>query len=272
MPQPPLLPVGPAEDRGRPARTLRLLSYNIQTGIASSRYHHYFTKSWKHVLPSARRLQNLDRIGSLVSAYDIVGLQEVDGGSLRTGFINQVEYLAWRGAFPYWHNQLNRNLGRLAQHSNGLLSRLIPTEIVEHRLPGLIPGRGALMVRYGTGAHSLIVLIIHLALSPRARDQQMRYISDLVARHEHVVLMGDMNCRAPELDGEDASPLARSGLLETARDLNTFPSWQPQRSIDRVLVSPTIRVRSIKAITCTYSDHLPVAAELELPPTLALQD
>ncbi len=249
---------------------LRLLSYNIQTGIAANRYRHYITKSWKHVLPSSRRVKNLDRIGELISGYDIVGLQEVDGGSLRSGFINQVEYLAWRGEFPYWHNQLNRNLGRLAQHSNGVLSRYAPEQISEHKLPGLIPGRGALMVRFGTGPDALIVLISHLALSPRAREQQMSYISLLARQHRHVVLMGDMNCRAEPLNGRDASPLAASGLTEPAMGLATYPSWRPQRSIDRVLVSPTLRVRRIETVECTYSDHLPVAIEIDLPPEVAL--
>lgn len=250
--------------------TLRLLSYNIQTGISTTRYRHYVTRSWRHVLPSSRRVENLDRIGTLISTYDIVGLQEVDGGSLRSGYINQVEYLAWRGAFPFWHSQLNRNLGRLAQHSNGLLSRITPTEILEHKLPGLIPGRGALMARYGSSDDCLVVLIIHLALSPRARDQQMAYIAELVRGYRNVVLMGDMNCRASDVDGFRLSPLERSGLIEPVRHINTYPSWQPQRSIDRVLVTPSIRVRNIQALECTYSDHLPVAIDVELPQEVSL--
>lgn len=249
---------------------LRMMSYNIQTGISTTRYRHYLTKSWKHVLPSSRRIENLDRIGSLVADYDIVGLQEVDGGSLRSGYINQVEYLAWRGDFPHWHSQLNRNLGRLAQHSNGLLSRFSPSRISEHKLPGLIPGRGALMAEFGQGEARLVVLIIHLALSARAREQQMAYIAELARAHRHVVLMGDMNCRAHDINHRRNSPLEASGLVEPARDLNTYPSWRPQRSIDRVLVSPTIRVRRIEALDCTYSDHLPVSVEVELPPDIEL--
>ena len=264
-------PPGNQDDSKGRSHTLRLMSYNIQTGISTTRYRHYLTKSWKHVLPSSRRVENLDRIGALVSDYDIVGLQEVDGGSLRSGYINQVEYLAWRGEFPHWHSQLNRNLGRLAQHSNGLLSRIAPTSITEHKLPGLIPGRGALMVQFGHGEHSLVVLIIHLALSARAREQQMNYISALAQQHRHVVLMGDMNCRAHDINHRRHSPLEKSGLIEPVRELNTYPSWQPQRSIDRVLVSPTIEVRRIEALDCTYSDHLPVAVEVEVPAEVALE-
>ena len=128
-------------------RRLRLLSYNIQTGIASSAYRHYLTHSWKHVLPYPKRMDNLDRIASLIGRFDIIGLQEVDGGSLRSGFINQTEYLALQARFPYWYDQTNRNLGKLARHSTGFLSRFRPTEVTEVKLPGMIPGRGALVGR-----------------------------------------------------------------------------------------------------------------------------
>src|SRR5581483_4787660 len=116
---------GPTQTR------LRLLSFNIQAGISSSKYRHYLTHSWKHVFPCAERLDTLDRIAALAADFDIVGVQESDGGSLRSGFINQTEYLSDRAGFPYWYDQTNRNLGHLAQHSLGLLSRFRPTEITE---------------------------------------------------------------------------------------------------------------------------------------------
>ena len=37
----------------------------------------------------------------------------------------------------------------LAQHAIGVLSRYRCTEIVEHKLPGPIPGRGTLALRFG---------------------------------------------------------------------------------------------------------------------------
>ena len=115
---------------------LRLLSFNIQVGISTERYHHYLTRSWQHLLPHAGRASNLQRIGDLLGNYDLVALQEADGGSLRSGYVNQVEQLAQLGAFPYWYQQLNRNLGRFAQHSNGVLSRLEPQGLEDHPLPG----------------------------------------------------------------------------------------------------------------------------------------
>src|SRR4030065_2515355 len=76
---------------GTGQRRLRLLTYNIQTGIATSRYRHYLTHSWKHVLPCSGRRDNLDQIAHLVRHYDIVGLQEADARSLRSNYLNLTE-------------------------------------------------------------------------------------------------------------------------------------------------------------------------------------
>lgn len=79
---------------------LRLLSFNIQVGISTERYRHYLTRGWQHLLPHAGRATNLKRIGELLADYDLVALQEADGGSLRSGYVNQVEHLAQLGRSP----------------------------------------------------------------------------------------------------------------------------------------------------------------------------
>lgn len=252
------------------ARRLRLLSYNIQTGIATSKYRHYLTHSWKHVLPYPERLENLDRIAHLIHGFDIVGLQEVDAGSLRSGYINQTEYLALQAHYPFWYHQTNRNLGHLAQHSLGLLSRLRPSEIREEKLPGRIPGRGALVARYGYGKDALAVIVLHLALGRRARLQQLEHLSDVMRDYRHIVLMGDFNCGTAS--EEMNWLLARTPLREPVHGLHTFPSWRPARNIDHILVSPTLDVRNVCVLNHAISDHLPIMMDVVLPPDVALPD
>ncbi len=242
--------------------TLRLLSFNIQVGISTQQYGHYVTRSWQHILPASGRQKNLDRIARLVQDYDIVALQEVDGGSLRSGFINQIEYLAHRGGFPWWYQQLNRNLGQLGQHSNGLLTRCQPELLEDHKLPGLIPGRGAIIVELGEN-QPLLVVVMHLALSRKGRDLQLSYIRKLVESHEHVVLMGDMNTHAEEL--LEDSPLAGLGLHSASQNEKTFPSWQPSKSLDHILLSDSLNVRNFFVPDFPQSDHLPLAVEIDLP-------
>ncbi len=252
----------------RPAMTcperLRLLSFNIQVGISTRRYHHYLTRSWQHLLPHRERALNLQRIGALLGDFDLVALQEVDGGSLRSGYINQVEHLARLGAFPWWYQQLNRNLGPLAQHSNGVLSRLCPQLVEDHPLPGP-PGRGAILLRFGAGRDALAVLALHLALGARTRTRQLSYIRELLQDYRHCVLMGDMNTHACEL--LEHSPLRDLGLL-APQTCATFPSWQPQRCIDHILLSPDLTLERMQVLDAPISDHLPVAVDIRLPSAL----
>jgi len=260
--------IEPLPVAGTGERRLRLLTYNIQTGIATSRYRQYLTHSWKHVLPCPRRRDNLDKISNLVRHYDIVGLQEADAGSLRSSYINLTEYLAARAEFPHWYDQTNRNFGMFAQHSMGVLSRMRATEIMEHRLPGAIPGRGALVVRYGHGREALVLMLVHLALGKRARLRQLGFIGEIASAHRHVILMGDLNCRSdsPEL----ASLVDRAGLREPIHDLHTFPSWRPIRNIDHILISPSLRVEDVSVLNYPLSDHLPISMEISLPDEVAL--
>lgn len=261
-------PLPPSKPVTGPSRQLKLLSYNIQAGTTTGRYSEYLTSSWRQVLPNNQRIANLDAISELVADYDIVALQEVDCGSLRSGFLNQAKYLATHAHFEHWSHQGNRKVGMLAHAGNGLLSRIKPSEIEEHRLPGAIPGRGAMVVRYGEGEWALYLVILHLALGRRARAQQFAYVTGLIKRFPHVVVMGDLNTSPGSRELREFCDQA--GLVIPSRDIMTFPSWGPQRAIDHILISPDMDVASIEALPVTYSDHLPLAMTVNLNGGVAL--
>ncbi len=244
-------------------RELRLLSYNIQAGIETDKYRHYITKSWQHVLPSSKRIHNLHRIANTVKDFDIVALQEADGGSLRSGFINQAKFLAHAANFPYWYQQNNRNVGRIAQSGNGLLSRYEPYRLEDHRLPATIPGRGAIIAFYGSPNRPLVFVLLHLSLGQRAQRRQLAYIHEIIQSHTDIILMGDLNCQLETLIAK--SRLKHMDLL--LPDVNqapTFPSWRPLRAIDHILVSPSITINQVTVLPHSISDHLPIAMDIKI--------
>jgi len=250
---------------------LKLLSYNIQVGIRTRHIGDYIMSSWQHLLPNQKRLQNLHAISQLIKHYDLIALQEVDGGSLRSSYINQVEYLANHSGFPYWYHQCNRNLGKIAQHSNGLLAKFPVNQIINHKLPGLIPGRGAIEAILGDGADQLRVIVAHLSLSYRARKQQVKYLAEKIRGYPYVVIMGDLNCSTDELLDQFAQ---QDVILKTADQGGnaTFPSWQPTHQYDHILVSPMINIISETVLADPISDHLPVALEISLPAYILSSD
>ncbi len=244
-------------------RRLRVLSANIQAGSSTRRYSDYVTRSWSHALPAGNKRGSLDVIAQLAGEHDIVGLQEADPGSLRSGFTNQTHYLAERAGFDYWTHQPNRNVGRVASSANGLLSRLEPVEVADHALPGRISGRGVLMARFGSGDEGLTVAVAHLSLGANSRRAQLSFIAELLSDHPNAILMGDFNCMCdtPEMD----VLYRQTRLRPPEHRIPTFPSWRPQRAIDHILISQDLVAEDARAIPAANSDHLALAMSIDVP-------
>lgn len=245
-------------------RRLKLLSANIQAGSSTRRYSDYVTRSWSHALPAGKKRGALDAIATLAGDYDIVGLNESDPGSLRSGFTNQTHYLAERGGFGFWTHQPNRSVGGLASSANGLLSKLEPVDVTDHPLPGRIPGRGLLMAHFGTGDEGLVVAVAHLSLGAQSRLSQLDFIGDVLDSHRNAVLMGDFNC--PPDSPEMQRLYRRTRLQPPECVVATFPSWRPQRAIDHILVTPELGgCAGHQALPAAASDHLALSIELDIP-------
>lgn len=244
-------------------RRLRLLSANIQAGSSTRGYHDYAARAWSHVLPAGNKRGALDAIARLASGHDIVGLNESDPGSLRSGFTNQTHYLAQRGGFDYWSHQPNRSVGGVASSANGLLSRIEPLEVVDHPLPGRIRGRGVLLARFGERDDGLHVAVAHLSLGAGSRMSQLSFIAELLQDHPHAVLMGDFNCTPdrPEME----MLYKRTRLRPPDITVPTFPSWRPQRAIDHILTTGDLECASLRAVPAAQSDHLALSIELDVP-------
>ena len=243
------------------AKPLRLLSANIQAGSSTRAYREYVTRSWSHVLPNGKRL-NLDALAALAEPYDLVGLQESDPGSLRSGFTNQADYLAERGNFPFWSHQPNRRISSIAGSGNALLSRVQPKEMLDYALPGRIAGRGVLLARFGEGDQAWDLAVTHLSLGAKSRMLQLGFLAELLSDSPRLVLMGDFNC---DFDAPEMRALYRQTALVPPSDrVCTFPSWAPQRCLDHVLVGG-FDILDYRAVPAAGSDHMAVAVELALP-------
>lgn len=242
---------------------LKILSYNIQTGLSQNHAHEYFTHGWRHVLPNKKRSENLFEISQFIKDYDLVGLQEIDPGSFRSGFVNQIEFLGKQCGFPYWYSQMNRNLGKLAKFCNAMLSRYRPFQADYHKLPGVLPGRGAIRLFFGNPQHPLVVILVHLSLGPVSQKIQMNYLKNLIQDYQHVILMGDMNCHIERL--QKSNLFAQQHLRPVNYLYNTYPSWKPKRILDHILVSTSIQVERMSVIELPFSDHLPIVMDVVLP-------
>lgn len=245
--------------------SLDLLSFNIHAGTTTDRFHHYVLHGWRQVLPHSQRVSNLHAIAEIAEGYDMVALQEADSGSLRSGFINQSGYIATHAGMPHWCFQSNRKLGNMSLTGNGYIGRFEPWVVEDHRMPGRLPGRGSLVLRFGETS-ALVIAVVHLSLGRKARERQLSYLATHLADSSNVVVMGDFNA------GPDSPEIMRFcaalGLDAPTRGLASYPSWQPQRAIDHILVSEGLGTSNVRLIDAPMSDHCPVALTLDLPPEL----
>lgn len=244
---------------------LRVLTVNIQAGLSTRRYIDYVLRGLTHALPIAFAQQraSLNTIAALASQHDIVGIQECDPGSLRSGFTNQTHYLAAEAAFAHWTHQLNRRTGFIASSANALLSKLPPYHAQSYALPGRIKGRGMLVAKFGEGKNGLAVAVTHLSLGSKARKLQFAFIAEILHDHPNAILMGDFNCT---IDHPDMQILFdRTGFRRPTHPLLTFPSWQPRRAIDHILVSGIVQILHITTTPAAFSDHLAISVTIDLP-------
>ena len=78
------------------------------------------------------------------------------------------------------------------------------------------------------------------------------------------VLLGDLNCEAHFL--RQHGGLSRGGIWVPHTTPVTFPAWNPRRSLDHILTTGHVEVHKLGTLPHAYSDHLPIVAEVSVPP------
>ncbi len=198
---------------------------------------------------------------------DVIALQELqwDAGEAQ-------HLLAEFGAHLGYSALAGPTLMRSDGHyGNALLTRLgvRGVERVDLSLPGREP-RGALDVSLDAGRATLRVIATHLGLRPGERRAQMRRLLALIGEPgaAPLVMMGDLN--EWFLWGRPLRWLRRHFGRTPAPA--TFPVVWPLFSLDRIWVEPRkllgrVYVHSSR-LALAASDHLPLRAELHLPPAI----
>lgn len=247
-----------------PARDIRVLSYNIHTGIGAD-----------------GRL-DLTRTARVITASgaDIVGLQEVDvRWSARSGYADQAAELArLTGMHVFFAPiyDLAPEPGRTERRRYGvaLLSRFPILRTENHSLtrlstvnpnptPRPAPGFGeAVLSAQGRVVHAYVTHLDYRA-DPGVRATQVGEtlrILDGDPAGSRQVLTGDFNA---EPGAGELAPLWRR-LTDswTKPDGFTYPAQAPVTRIDYVATAGGLRPLAARVLDTQASDHRPVLAEL----------
>ncbi len=242
----------------------RIMVYNIAygTGCPNSLYSHLAT-AHRYLRVPERALEDIVRYVDSI-APDLLGLIEIDTGSYRTKYLNQVEYVARHlkryhcSSVKYDTNGLGRLIPILRKQANAILTKKKFSEKHYHFFP--------------TGFKKLIIevdfegvrfFLIHLAINKRVRKNQLRHLSELVKGRRPVIVAGDFNTFSGI---KEIHSFKREAELvnPNTKNLPTYPSWRATRQLDFILCSKEIEINDFTVPDVKYSDHKPLLLDYSI--------
>lgn len=225
--------------------SIRVMTYNIHRGINKS------------------NKLDLDGIVDVIkeSEAEIIALQEVERFSVRTGFRDQIEYIADKLSMHYVYGKSINILN--GQYGNAILSNFPIEEYKVSKLPSDGESRTILRAGLNVYGNRIFFYSTHLGLDQRERDMQVEEIVRLTADERNTVVTGDFNSRADKL-GEITERYIDCAGLENNFDKATFVGEDLSERIDYIFVSKDFKVKKYEVLERDASDHYPIISILEL--------
>lgn len=243
---------------------MRLLLYNIRYAVGGGASMHMPLPGAGYVLGNQNVLPEITRFIKSIDP-DIVGLIEVDTGSIRSRMVNQAEKIA---------SDLGMNTSYETKYGAKSLNQILPIVRKQGNAFMAAPRvHGETFHYFDTGIKRLIielemqdfaVFLVHLSLKYRHRHLQLRRLYDLIAVTEKpVIVAGDFNTFWGE--NEIYLFMKAAGLQSANREgISTYPSRSPRKELDFILHQDGINVTHFEVPEVRHSDHLPLVCDFEV--------
>ncbi len=198
---------------------------------------------------------------------DVIALQEVSRGWVIDTSADMLAWLSQRLSLPYvWGPTADALWG------NAILSRYPISEVQLHAMPNnseIHPSRGFIVAVFDIGGKSLRVMATHFDHTDSdgaTRVPQSQAVLDVWAQQPNTVFLGDLNAPPEALEMQ---MLRAAGLIDAFSEAGqgaglTFRSNNLYTRIDYIYHSPDLLARNFSVNPGTASDHLGVAATLDM--------
>ena len=243
---------------------MRLLLYNIRYAVGGGASMHMPLPGAGYVLGNQNVLPELTRFIRSVDP-DIVGLIEVDTGSIRSRMVNQAESIAANLGMntsyetKYGEKSINHMLPIVRKQGNAFMAA---PRVHGEKFHYFDTGIKRLIIEFEMRDYS--VFLVHLSLKYRHRHLQLRHLYDLIeATEKPVIVAGDFNT----FWGENEIYLfMKAAGLRSANEngLPTYPSRAPRKELDFILYQDGITVTDFQVPAVRHSDHLPLICDFTI--------
>lgn len=235
---------------------LLLLNTGYLSGL-NGRPLHYATHAWRYLLPSAKAEKALQELVRKTEP-DVIALTETTPKQIKNliDSIHPVKRVA-ASKNKYRPESLLPLLPGFSNRHNAILMR----SPVEHAFTYLKNGLHSLVIRARISPHTTFFLV-HLALKKSVRAKQLAELKNMLQKETgNITIGGDFNAF------EGASELEE--LLHACRLKNantnhspTFPTYNPKKELDYLLVSRNLTVKNFQVVASSVSDHAALVAEI----------
>lgn len=190
---------------------------------------------------------------------DVVGLQEVDIGAVRSGCIDTMAELSAVSGMPTHAFARGISLGD-GEYGTGMLSRLpfvsfSVTPLFSGTKEQRAIGHAVMML----GERTIHFFNTHLSFEEKSlRDVQFAQVAEMLPKDEPWILTGDFNTD----DFAEFAPLGAAYMLNRAD--NYMPSFHHRKAIDNILLSADWTVGEWGMLSADHSDHEMIWCEIAL--------
>ncbi|NLK34926.1 MAG: hypothetical protein GX301_05685 [Gracilibacteraceae bacterium] len=194
------------------------------------------------------------------SGAEIVALQEVERFSVRTGFQDQIKYIADKLSMGYAYGKSINILN--GQYGNAILSKFPIEEYEVNKLPSNGERRTLLRAGLNVYGNRIYFYSTHLGLDQEERDIQVEEIVRLAADNSNSIVSGDFNSGVDKL-GAITGRYIDCASFENNDSRATFEEGELSERIDYIFASKNFKVKAYDVLELDASDHYPVICTLE---------
>lgn len=243
---------------------LRLLLYNIRYAAGTGSAFHFPVPGAGYLKSN---MKNLNRITDFIKSKDadVVGLVEVDTGSIRTGRVNQAQLIADAiGHYSiyqckYAEASLPQYLPIVRKQGNAFLAA---PRVHGERFHYFEAGIKRLMIELEL--ENVAIFLVHLSIKYRHRQYQLRNLHEMIKGcSKPVIVAGDFNTFWGE---HEMYLFMEAAGLKSANtgNLPSYPSRAPRQQLDFILYGDGVKINHFEIPMVPFSDHLPLICDFQI--------